>query len=74
MSMLANVTWQRLEEKSTGMARVTERRRQLASHSRCDESEIQASRIGSPKPHEMQGHMTISVLNGFCVRRQPSSA
>jgi len=58
MSMLANVTWQRLEEKSTGMARVTERRRQLASHSRCEESEIQgvahrlAETARDARPHD----------------------
>ena len=60
MSMFANVTWQRFEEKSTGCALVVERRRQFASQSRCEESEIQASRIGSPKPQEMHGHITIS--------------
>ena len=65
MSMLANVTWQRFEEKSTGRACVEERRRQLASQSRWEESEIQASRIGSPKPQERHGHITTSLLNGF---------
>ncbi len=72
MSMLAKVTLQRFGN-STGRALVFERSRQEASHSRWESMAIKASRIGSPKPHERQGHMVVSWLNGLVVRRQPSS-